>query len=377
MPHKQDDTLKDLNRREIAFPKDSIKEILPQFFRTEYPKLITLLDEYYHYQDDDSSPTRLINELFYNRDITQTDLDLLEYIEDELLLGQAYFEGFADKRAAAKYSNTLYRSKGTKYSIEQFFRTFFSIDPEVIYTKEQVFKLNGGDDFREIELEALEEASKGSPAFPATEYGQLDSDGARTKYQTYLKDNYRATSQIGFNSQKFLTNNKLYQQFAILVRSELSQSEWIQPYKLFVHPAGMFIGSEVQIISSEEDTIIAPNVVIEPPPPVAITGVVSMADTAVSDVTSLVDDFNVDSAGIKSRIRTEFFNLNKLSSKTINEINLQYSSLREAQIASSPTLDDTSIDFSNNFDFETIDQDRHVFYSADSDQYLLNLGHLS
>lgn len=377
MPHKQDDTLKDLNRREIAFPKDSIKEILPQFFRTEYPKLITLLDEYYHYQDDDSSPTRLINELFYNRDITQTDLDLLEYIEDELLLGQAYFEGFADKRAAAKYSNTLYRSKGTKYSIEQFFRTFFSIDPEVIYTKEQVFKLNGGDDFREIELEALEEASKGSPAFPATEYGQLDSDGARTKYQTYLKDNYRATSQIGFNSQKFLTNNKLFQQFAILVRSELSQSEWIQPYKLFVHPAGMFIGSEVQIISSEEDTIIAPNVVIEPPPPVAITGVVSLADTAVSDVTSLVDDFNVDSAGIKSRIRTEFFNLNKLSSKTINEINLQYSSLREAQIASSPTLDDTSIDFSNNFDFETIDQDRHVFYSADSDQYLLNLGHLS
>lgn len=377
MTHKQDDTLKDLNRREIAFPKDSIKEILPQFFRTEYPKLITLLDEYYHYQDDDSSPTRLINELFYNRDITQTDLDLLEYIEDELLLGQAYFEGFADKRAAAKYSNTLYRSKGTKYSIEQFFRTFFSIDPEVIYTKEQVFKLNGGDDFREIELEALEEASKGSPVFPATEYGQLDSDGARTKYQTYLKDNYRATSQIGFNSQKFLTNNKLYQQFAILVRSELSQSEWIQPYKLFVHPAGMFIGSEVQIISSKEDTIIAPNVVIEPPPPVAITGVVSIADTAVSDVTSLVDDFNVDSAGIKSRIRTEFFNLNKLSSKTINEINLQYSSLREAQIASSPTLDDTSIDFSNNFDFETIDQDRHVFYSADSDQYLLNLGHLS
>ena len=75
----------------------------------------------------------------------------------------------------------------------------------------------------------------------------------------------------------------------------------------------MFIGSEVQIISSKEDTIIAPNVVIEPPPPVAITGVVSLADTAVSDVTSLVDDFNVDSAGIKSRIRTEFFNLNKLS----------------------------------------------------------------
>ena len=108
MTHKQDDTLKDINRREIAFPKNSVKEVLPQFFRTEYPKLITLLDEYYHYQDEDTSPTKLINELFYNRDITQTDLDLLEYIEDELLLGQAYFEGFADKRAAAKYLSLIH-----------------------------------------------------------------------------------------------------------------------------------------------------------------------------------------------------------------------------------------------------------------------------
>ena len=70
--------------------------------------------------------------------------------------------------------------------------------------------------YNPLVLEALEEASKGSPVFPATEYGKLDSDGARTTYQNYLKDNYRATSQIGFDSQKFLTNNKLYQQFAIL-----------------------------------------------------------------------------------------------------------------------------------------------------------------
>ena len=58
-------------------------------------------------------------------------------------------------------------------------------------------------------------------------------------------------------------------------------------------------------------------------------------------------------------------------------------SLREAQIATSPTFDDSDqvgtngMDFSNNFSFETLDQDRHVFYSEDSDQYVLNLGHLS
>ena len=107
-------------------------------FRESYPKLINLLDQYYEFEDSDASPSRLLNDLFRSRDITQTDAELLKYIEDELLLGQSYFEGFQDKRAVpAKYSNTLYRSKGTKYSIQQFFRTFFGIDPEIIYTKEE------------------------------------------------------------------------------------------------------------------------------------------------------------------------------------------------------------------------------------------------
>src|SRR6056300_662050 len=198
MAHKSDDTLTDLNRRDVAFPKYYIEEVLPEFFKTEYPKLITLLDEYYHFEDGEDSPSRLVNDLFYNRDITQTDIDLLSYIEDELLLGQSYFEGFADKRAAAKFSNILYRSKGTKYSIQQFFRTFFGIDPEIIYGKESVFTLNnsklGGDDF------------------------------------------------------KFLTDDKLYQNYALLIRSGVPVSRWIDMYKLFVHPAGFYIAGQVQII---------------------------------------------------------------------------------------------------------------------------------
>lgn len=334
MGHKQDDTLKDLNRREIAFPESSVKKVLPEFFRTEYPKLITLLDEYYHYEDDESSPTRLINDLFYSRDITQTDLELLSYIEDELLLGQSYFEGFSDKRAAAKYSNTLYRSKGTKFSIQQFFRTFFSVDPEIIYTKEQIF--NVGD----------------------------------------------SGSQIGFDSRKFLTNDKLYQKFAILIKSDISFNEWREPYKLFVHPAGMFIGSEVQIVSDVTDTIIAPNVTITPPPPIAVHSDASFGDTSTTDLSSLVDDFMTDSAGILSRINPEI-RVEDFTVFGIEQINNQYNDIREAQVATSPTMDDSDevgtngMDMSNAFEFETFDQDRHVFYSSDSDQYLLNLGHLS
>lgn len=322
---KRDDTLKDINRREIAIPKHSIKEVLPEFFRTEYPKLITLLEQYYEYEDADTTPSKLIHDLFYARDVTQTDLSLLSFIEDELLLGQSYFEGFADKRAAAKYSSTLYRSKGTKYSIQQFFRTFFGVDPEVIYTKENVFKV--GD-------------------------------------------------EIGFNSQKFLTDNKLYQNFAILVKSDIAFAKWREPYKLFTHPAGMFIGSEVQIVTSVVDELTAPTVIPADPPAISVEATASFGQFGITDLTALVDDIYTDSDGVLSRINPALANIDQFSLETIETINNQYSTLREAQIASSPTFDDSDevgtngMDLSNDFFFETIDQDKHEWYSADSDQYI-------
>ena len=78
---------------------------------------------------------------FIQEILIKVDESLLTYIEDELLLGQSYFEGFADKRTAAKFSNNLYRSKGTKFSIEQFFRMFFEVDIDLEYAKEQVFRV--------------------------------------------------------------------------------------------------------------------------------------------------------------------------------------------------------------------------------------------
>ena len=382
MAHKTDDTLRDLNRRDITFPDYKHDQILPDFFRESYPKLLTLLEEYYHFEDGDDAPSRLVNDLFYNRDITQVDAELLAYIEDELLLGQAYFEGFANKRDAAKFSNTLYRSKGTKYSIEKFFRMFFNIDPDIIYTKNNIFKLNGGADYPTVEKEALLDQG-------VEEYGQLDSAGARTRFDEYIAENYTPLSNIGPNSERFITDDKLYQTFALQIKAELPLSSWIEEYKLFAHPAGMYLGSELQIVSETTDLLTAPTVVAAPVPPVVVEDFAAFGSLAVTDNTSLVDDPDLDSDGILSRIRPEIVSLDKLLTLPLNELNNQYDTLREAQIASSPTMDDSDLpgdsagsgfkgmDMSNAFAFETMDQERHVFYSSDSDQYLLNLGHLT
>jgi len=197
----KDKTLSDNNRREINLQDyHPVKEILPSYFQDQYPKFIKFLENYYDFMDSDQSPSKLIDDLFLSRDITAVDLQLLTFIEDELLLGTQYFEGFNNKRAAAKYSNTLYRSKGSLYSIQQFFRTFFSISPDVVYTKRNIFEIG--------------------------------------------------VSEIGPESLRYITDDKLYQKYAILIKAAIPINEWLDAYKLFVHPSGMYIGGEVQIISN-------------------------------------------------------------------------------------------------------------------------------
>jgi len=192
----------DKRRRHLNLREMQVENVLPEHFAQFYPKFIALLKNYYEWQDQ-NDPNELLNHLFAVRDINETDITLLSFIEDEFLLGEAYFEGFGtedfEKRAAANFSNTLFRSKGTKFAIEWFFRSFYGLDADVIYPKENVFTLNNPN------------------------------------------------SQVGPDSLRYLTNDKLYQTFALLIRVGVPISKWRDIFKLFVHPAGMYLGAEVSV----------------------------------------------------------------------------------------------------------------------------------
>lgn len=209
----------DKKRRNLRLQPDQVELVLPEHFQASYPKFISLLKFYYEFQNEEKA-TELLHHLFAARDITETDIELLSYIEDELLLGDSYFESFATgdaaKRAAANFSSTLFRAKGTLFAIQWFFRSFYNLDAEVTQTKENVFIV--GDE----------------------------------------------ASTIGTNSLRFLTDDKLYQTFAYLVRTEVPITKWGELFKLFVHPAGMYLGSALLIqdkvleslLSEDSDEII-------------------------------------------------------------------------------------------------------------------------
>ena len=134
-----DKTLTDVYRRNLDLDKYQVFEALPGHFDEKYPKLVKFLQEYYKTLEEEGNVAETLNDLLLNRDIAGAKIELLDFISNELLLGKPYYESFDDKRTSLQYSNLLYRSKGTEFSIKQFFRVFYGLDIEVRYGKDEVF----------------------------------------------------------------------------------------------------------------------------------------------------------------------------------------------------------------------------------------------
>ena len=322
----RDYTLKDNLRRDYRFTDyHYVEQVLPSYFAEDYPKLIKLLEAYNQFEDSDQSPARLVHDIITARDITANDLSLLSFIEDELLLGQSYFEGFSNKRAAAKYSNNLYRSKGTLYSIQQFFRTFFGVTPDVRYTKEDRFMI--GED----------------------------------------------TSRIGPESQKFLTDDKLYQVFAILIKADIPISQWKEAYKLFVHPAGMYFGGQVLLEETGSLSLgVMPDFVKANVVPVVQGEATLGTPLLVTDLTGEVDS---DGRGTYGKLRIGLPDaIEAIQDVPLSEIDRNYDTIRELISTTSPTMDEDSAGtdgrvqrFSQDRSvFDTMDEVKYTYYDSDS-----------
>jgi hypothetical protein len=60
-------------------------------------------------------------------------------------------------------------------------------------------------------------------------------------------------NNIGPETGLRITDPTIYQFWGILIKSGISSSEWLQLYKLFAHPGGMYVGSEVAISTANDD----------------------------------------------------------------------------------------------------------------------------
>ena len=183
------------NRRPKNFLNRKVREALPEYFVSEYPKLVTFLETYYEDLDSDSQTSfgNEIRQLFSLRDIGETTQ--LNSLISEIASGLPNGDNFRDPRISARRLAELQRNKGTKFSIQEFFRMFFQEAIQVEFPKRDLFIV--GD------------------------------------------------SKIGPESLKKIQNGQLFQIFSILIKTGLSTNTWSELYKKFIHPAGFFFGAQI------------------------------------------------------------------------------------------------------------------------------------
>lgn len=194
-------TLIDYNRRDINIRTDKVEEALPEYFSTDFPTLQSFLNEYYNFMagDDSSGATHNFNEevknLYRNRDIQAASLKNLDQLIFEIGNELTAADIFTEPRFAATRLAKFYRKKGSVESVKEFFRLFFGEEIIVSYPKNDLFIVG--------------------------------------------------ESKIGYESQKFIRNNFLYQLYSLLITSGLSTQTWQELYKKFVHPAGWYFQGQV------------------------------------------------------------------------------------------------------------------------------------
>ena len=283
------------NRRPRNFLHRKVREALPEFFTQDYPKLVTFLEKYYDFLDSDgaSSFDYKLRKIYQARDTQETTLDLLKFVIEEIAGGDTG-GNFIDPSFYAQRIHELHRTKGSRFSIEEFFRAFFQQNVEVEYPKKDIFTLGH------------------------------DSAGP--------------LSRIGAESNKFIRNNALYQVFSILIKSPISQTTWIELYKKFVHPAGFYIAGSVVTDVEAIGSISAPLAILDSAGRIVEGVGTEVAIAPFTQLTGLIDsaDGTTFRVGLDQKI-------NVYQSLTVSQLQGFYRDVAEIITPNSFTFDDSGL----------------------------------
>lgn len=306
--------LKDKNRRNVTLFTSKTGEVLPRYYEEDNAKLLALFDEYYKFMDSagDQSFSSIISEIHHARDISQTDEDYLDELISEIGNGLQASSFFQQPRLMTKLLARFYQSKGSINSAEGFFKGFFNEEVTIEYPKSQIFIV--------------------------------------------------AESEIGWESQKFIQDNRLYQIFSILIKVGLSTQDYENLYKKFVHPAGFYFQGQVLLEGDTSLTIglasADPLEVEEITTPVFSEASLTIEPSTTADMTALYE-----SDGTEIRVSL-LSNINYYADDSIGNLDVFYPNILTVVTPNSFTYDDSanSARPDNSMTYETTENDMFTRY---------------
>ena len=313
-------------RRFKNFQVRKVREALPEYFTSEFPKLVSFVEKYYDFLDSADATHSFgddLKQIFATKDIGEMPNELLNSYVNELAANLETGGNFTDTRFALRRLAQFLRLKGSRFSAEEFFRLFFQQKAEVVYGKESIFNI--GD----------------------------------------------SASTIGTESLKFIQNNALFQTFGLQIKTPIDVSKWNELYKKFIHPAGFYF--EGQVVSDTE-ALLSLTAPLSIPLDSAETSGPSLSSEALVPLTIpfVQETLLIDSDGTNIRIGLNQL-VNVYQNLTTVELEKFYSSIDELIGVNSFTFDDSNIrdsagtatpDFS--LATETMDNDMFTRYLSDS-----------
>jgi len=309
MGHK----LQDINRRNLSFSKSSIKEVLPEYFAEAYPNLVLFLEKYYDFLEDEEAQSFKtdINNLFLVRDPGQTPEKYLNFLIEEIGDGLQANSFHANPRLMASLLAKFYRVKGSLNSIEGLFRGFYGDEITVEYPKQKMFIVG--------------------------------------------------ESHVGYESQRFIQNNELYQIFSILIKTSFATSKWRDLYLKYVHPAGFYYAGEIVL---ENEKLFDPTPFSENPLDVIETDIAVYAEAGFDPVLPFVELtglYDSDGDTISDYRINLTSRVNTYQTFTIQQLNNYYSSISDLLTPNSFKFDDSDAQSRPDFSMtlETMDNDMY------------------
>lgn len=301
-----------LNRIPANFISSKVKEVLPEHFATDYPNLVEFLEAYYDYLNaDDAGFSYFISSLYQARDLNTTLLAQLDNIFNEIGVGLNTSDFKINPRLVAKLFADFYREKGSANSARLFFRGFYDEEIEIEYPKNNMFIIN--------------------------------------------------ESRLGFDSLKYIQDDKRYQIHSILIKSGVSISRWETLFKRFVHPTGWYLAGDIFVEGIVDLGLVNMPISIQDSNAGIFTfeNSVSVASLSFQPLTLIIAD-DADSDLYAERINP-YRNIGSMGSTiTLAQFDDQYNNFIDFADENSPTFDQDSdgiiksVDFSNSV--ETMDQ---------------------
>jgi len=316
--------IKSLNRFQPDFNKSAVKEILPEHYATEYPKLVEFLETYYDYmQKDDEGFSYLINSLYQARDLNTNILSQLDNIFSEIGSGVNSSDFNINPRLVAKLFASFYREKGSLNSAKLFFRGFFNEEIEVEYPKNNMFIVN--------------------------------------------------ESRLGTDSLRYIQNDERYQIHSILIKSGVSILKWETLFKKFVHPAGFYLAGDIFVEGVVDLGLVDMPLSIQD----SNVGIITFESTAsIAAITfqplTIIQSDDADSDLYAERINP-YRNLQAASVFTLIEFDDQYNGFIDFMNVNSPRFDQDSdgiivaVDTTNAA--ETMDQAIFDYWDSDNNTF--------